>query len=68
MFLKLYCSHPPKTLGVTYNIKPVSTMLNTLTKKLFLLLLAYFTLAAHIIWGDNEPERMWKDAVRVLFQ
>ena len=31
MFLKLYCSHPSKTLGVTYNTMPVSTMLITQT-------------------------------------
>ena len=40
----------------------------TFHKKLFLLLQAYFTLAAHIIWPGNEQERMWKDAVRALFQ
>jgi len=70
MFLKLYCSHPPKTLGVTYNTKPVSTILITLTfhKQLFLMLLAYLTLIAYIIWPDNEAERMWKDAVKALFQ
>jgi type IV secretory pathway VirB3-like protein len=70
MFLKLYCSHPPKTLGVTYNTKLVSTMLITLTfhKQLFLMLLAYLTLVAYIIWPDNAAERMWKDTVKALFQ
>jgi len=45
-------------------------MLITLTfhKQLFLMLLAYLTLAAHIIWPNNEPERMLKDAVKALFQ
>jgi hypothetical protein len=32
------------------------------------MLLAYLTLAAHIIWPNNEPERMVKDAVKALFQ